>query len=354
MATIIDVSALTLNAEEAQSVSEIIFEEEFIHGVLAQNHSIETGIQWDKQIVFAGKYSDEIETITGCTPVIGSDLPLTEKFWTPGKYGVRYEHCADDLNILLKVFGKAARYNPDFYNNIDSEAGRFVMARLGVMLRETLPTKIWFSDTAADVFAGGGNFTAGTNLGLYNVIDGLWNQIRAEIQAGDTNYVEITQNTGNKATQFLTPQEAFDYLQDMADAADARLIQHPDAKYYLTRSVADPYRRHLRENTLGAGFIDITENGKPVLTFDGRQVEIMYEWDRIILSDQNNTVGDTFFQPMRALLTTPDNIPVGTLNDDDFDEIRAFFHEDSNQTKFDIKFNLDAKFLEDYMAVAAY
>lgn len=350
----IDVTALTLNPEEETEANKMIFEQEFVHGVLSQNHSIETGIQWSKQIVFAGKYTDSLEALTACTAVEGGDLPLTEKFWTPQKYGTRFTHCADELDILLKIFGKAARINPDFYNMIDSEAGKFIMARLGMMLRETLPTKVWFSDTAADDIAGGGVFTNGTNIGLYDVINGLFQQIRAEIQAGDSNYVEITQNTGVKADQNLTGQEAFDYLVAMKNAADPRLIQTPEAKYYITRSIADPYRDFLRTSTSSNGFIDITEDGREVLKFDGRAIEIMYEWDRIITSDQDDVAGDTFFQPMRALLTTPDNIPVGTLNEADFDEVRAFYHEDSNQAKFDIKFNLDTKFLEDYMAVAAY
>lgn len=353
MATKIDISGLTLSQEEATEVNQIIFEQEFIHGVLSRDHAIELGILWDTQIPFAGKFPDSLEALTACTPVEGGQLPLTEKTWTPKKFGTRLTHCADDLDQLLKIFGKAQRINPDFYNMIDRPAGQVIIARIGMMLRETLPVKVWFSDTAAAVFPGG-NFTLGTNLGLYDVIDGLWKQIRAEIGVGDSNYVTIPQNTGVKATQFLTGQEAFDLLVDMRNAADARLVEDESAKFYLTRSIADPYRDHLRDNTLGAGFLDVTENGKRTLLFDNRPIEIMYTWDRIIAADQNDTVLDTFFQPMRGLLTSPDNIPVGTPSEDDFEEIRAFFHEDSNQAKFDVKFKMDAKFLEDYRAVAAY
>lgn len=353
MATKIDVSSLTLNAQEASQVAEAILEREFINGVLSQNHAIETGIEHDKQIVFAGKIVDSLKAASGCVPGEGGTLGFTQKVWSPKKYATRFTHCADDMNNLLKIFRKAQKVNPDFYDRIDSEEMGMVAARVGTMLREVLPAKIWFSDTAADVHTGTGVFTTGTDLALWNVIDGLWKQIIAEVGSGDSNYVEITANAGvSYAAQALGTDAAFNTFVAMVKAADERLIGDPDAKLYVTRSLADNYRDTLRSKTLGAGFIEVTENGKQQLFFDGIPVEIMYVWDRTIKASQDN--GVTYNLPHRALLTTPDNIPVGTLSESDFEELDSFYDRKSKSNIIDVALALDTKFLEAYMAVAAY
>lgn len=353
MATLIDVSGLTLNDEEAREVGAAILEAEFVNGVLSDNHEIETGIEHDKQIVFVGKIADSLKAASGCTPNAGGGLAFTQKKWSPKVFDSRFTHCAADMNSLLKIFRKASKMNPDFYDRVDSEEMGMVAARVGVMLRETLPAKVWFSDTAADLHSGTGVFSTGTDLDLWNVIDGLWKQIVAEVSSGDDNYIEITKNAGaNYAAQALAADEALTILTDVVNAADERLAADPDAKIYVTRSIADNYRNTLRSKTLGAGFIEITEDGKQMLYFDGRPIEIMYVWDRIIKANQDN--GTKYNLPHRVLYTTPANIPVGTLSSEDWDGIDSFYDRKDKANIMDVVFSLDAKFLESYMAVAAY
>ncbi len=352
MASKIDVSALTLNPEEVTEVGAVILEREFVNGPMAQDHIIETGIEHDTRIVFAGRIEDGLVAHTGCTPAEGGTLGFTEKTWSPKKFGVRFKHCADDVNNLLKIFQKARRMNPDFYNRIDSQELGLVAARVGMMLRETLPIKLWFSDTAADLASGSGVFKAGTNLNLFNVIDGFWKQIFAAIPAGNEYHVNIAANEGILyVDQVLANDEAFDTFQEMVEKADARLRADPDTRLLCTRSMADNYRKTLRNKTLGAGFIEVTENGKQQLFFDGIPVSIRYDWDRGIKNEDNGTVLNL---PHRALLTVPGNIPVGTLSEDDFDELDSFYDRTDKQNIMDVVMTLDAKFLEAYLAVAAY
>lgn len=138
----------------------------------------------------------------------------------------------------------------------------------------------------------------------------------------------------------------------MVEKADERLIGDPDAKLLVTRSLADNYRKTLRNKTLGAGFIEITENGKTQLYFDGVPLSIRYDWDRTIKSAFNN--GTTHYRPHRAVLTTPENIPVGTLSVDDFDELDSFYDRTLKSNIMDVALSLDTKHLEKYMTVAAY
>ncbi len=352
MASRIDVSDLTLNEEEAQDVGSIVLEREFINGVLSEDHTIETGIHHKQQIVFGGKIEDSLKKSTGCTPNEGGDLKFTEKFWDPEMFDTRFVHCSADMNKLLKIFAKALRVNPDFYDRIDSQELGLVAARVGMMLRETLPKKIWFSNRTAEV-APGGSFKEGTDLDLYNVFDGLWKQVLAEINSSNGNYLEISENQGaSYADQVLAEDAAFDLFEKMLEEADERLLEDPSAKFYVTRSLSDNYRKTLRKKTLGAGFIEVTENGKTQLLFDGYRVDTKYVWDRTIKGSQNN--GTKWNLPHRTLFTTPDNIPVGTVATEDFEALDSFYDRTLKSNIMDVAFSLDTKFLEDYMAVAAY
>jgi len=352
MATKIDVSALTITTEEASEIGAAILEGEFTNGELANLHEIMTGVEHKKQIPFVGKIADSLKLAAGCVPGEAGTLAFTEKTWDPIKLTTRFTHCADDLNNLLKIFSKAKKVNPDFYDRIGSEELGLVASRVGTMLRETLPIKIWFSDTAAEVHGSGGVLTTGVDKTLYNPFNGLWKQIFAAIPSGDY-FVDIAKNAeASYAAQALSADIAFDTLESMYEAADERLREDPDAKFYLTRSLADNYRQTIRTDTKGAGFVERMENGTPVLYFEGIKIEIMYVWDRFIKANQDN--GTKWNIPHRALLTTPANIPVGTLASEDFEELDSFYDKKSKSNIMDVAFSLDAKFLEDYMAVAAY
>ena len=353
MASKIDISALTLNAEEASNASELIIEKEFINGVLSSVHDVVTGIEHKKQIPFVGHLTDSLKKATDCVPGEGGDIALTEKFWDPEIFDSRWTHCAADLDKLLKLFQKAKRINPDFYDRASSQEIGVVISLIGMMLRDVLPKKVWFSDKAADVVGNAGNFTAGTDLDLYNVIDGLWKQIFSEITAGSTYHVNIDANEGaTKVLQVLAEDEAYDTLVAMDEKADPRLLEQPDVQILMTRSMADNYRATLRKKTLTAGFIEIAENGKTVLKFDGIPIEVMYNWDRTIQADQN--LGATYNLPNRAVMTVPGNIPVGTLSEKDFEELDSFYDRTLKSNIIDFAMSLDTKFLEDYMAVVAY
>ena len=353
MASLIDITDLTINEAEAQGLGSLIVEREFVNGVLAQNHEINTGILYKEQIPFAGKLGDALKKSEGCTPNEGGGIPFSEKNWDPEIFDARFRHCSADVSKLFKLFNKVRKINPDYFDKQGSQELQLIYSVIAQMMRETLPVKVWFSDRNAETVTGGGVFSDGTDLDLYNVIDGLFAQIFAEITAGDLNYVPIAANDGaTYAEQALTPEEAYNILAEMRNVADERLIEDPDAKFYVTRSIADRYRDELRNKSLGAGFLEVTEGGRSTLMYDGVPIEVMHSWDRTIKSAQDN--GTAWNLPHRAVLTTPSNIPVGTLSTEDLENIVSFYDPVSRQNILDVAFSLDAKHLEPYMTVAAY
>ena len=68
MPTIINVASLTINADEARDVAQLIVEKGLMDGDLAKNHEIVLGIDHKQQIPFAGLLTDGLKKSAGCTP----------------------------------------------------------------------------------------------------------------------------------------------------------------------------------------------------------------------------------------------------------------------------------------------
>lgn len=353
MADLINVDALTLNAQEAQTVSEVIFERAFGNGPITEFHAIETGITMKKQIVFAGRVGMLGKASVGCTPNEAGGFAMTQKYWDPAIEDFRLEHCQADMPTLLKIFRKAQKMNPDFYDKSNSEEiGVIIAAVLDAML-ESLMIKIWFNDTNSALIADSGVFTAGTDVDYFNTFDGLFKQIFAAVSGNKTPRYTISANAGSSYSgQALADDAALAILKGMYKKADSRLLSMADAQILVTRSIFDNYVDTLESKTVTNGFLERLENGTLSVKYRGIPVKMMEVWDRAINSYQNN--GTKWNLPHRAVMTVKENIPVGTLNDKDFQSLDSFYDKKSKSNIIDGVYSIDAKHLEEYLTVAAY
>jgi len=350
---LINADALTLNPREAETVSEVIFERVFNDSDLAEYHEVETGIDVKTQIAFAERLGLLGKKSEGCTPNEAGGFTLTQKYWTPVLEDFRLKHCQNDMPALLKLFRKSQRINPDFFDAVGTQEFGVIISAVESSLIENIHRKVWFNDTAAATIANSGVFTNGTDLEYFNSFDGLFKQIFAEVPANAANRVAITANAGTTYTgQILAEDAALAIFEKMVVAADERLVSADDAFILTTRSMADNYRATLRNKNLGSGFLEVVEEGRPKLYFDGIEVKVRYDWDRYIKQYQNN--GTKHHLPHRAVLTTKSNIPVGTLSEEDLTKLDVFYDKTLKTNIMDAAYTLDAKHLEAYMTVAAY
>ena len=344
---------LTLNAREVEAVSDVIFERVFNESDLSEFHDIETGIDVTTQIVLAGRIGLLGKKTVGCTPNSAEGFELREKFWTPVMEDFRLSHCATDMPALLKIFRKAKQVNPDFFDKVGSEEFGVIIAAVESAMNENIHRKVWFNDKAAALSTNGGVFTPTTDLGYFNSFDGLFKQIMIDVTAGVTPKVAIAANAGaNAAAQVLPADAALSILQNMIEAADERLISDESAFILVTRSIAENYRASLRGKNLGAGFMEVVENGRPKLFFDGIEIKVRYDWGRYIKAYQYN--GTKYNLPHRAILTVKSNIPVGTLSESDLTKLDVFYDRTLKTNFMDAAYTIDAKHLEPYLTVAAY
>lgn len=350
---LINADALTLNAREAETVSEVIFQRVFNDSDLAEFHEIETGIDVKTQIAFAGRLGLLGKKASGCTPNEAGGFELTEKFWTPVLEDFRIKHCQNDMPALLKLFRKSQRINPDFFDAVGTQEFGVIISAVETAMLENMHRKIWFNDTAAETIADGGVFKNGTDLGYFDSFDGLFKQIYTEVPSNAVNRVTISANAGNSyANQALAADAALAIFEKMVTAADERLVSAEDNFILATRSLADNYRATLRNKNLGSGFLEVVEEGRPKLYFDGIEVKVRYDWDRYIKTYQDN--GTKWNLPHRAVFTTKSNIPVGTLSEEDLTKLDVFFDKTLKTNIMDAAYTIDAKHLESYMTVAGY
>ena len=350
---LIDADALTLNAREAETVSEVIFQRVFNDSDLAEYHEMETGIDVKTQIAFAGRLGLLGKKTNGCTPNEAGGFELTEKFWTPVLEDFRLKHCQADMPALLKLFRKSQRINPDFFDAVGTQEFGVIISAVEAAMIENMHRKIWFNDTAAETIADGGIFKNGTDVAYFNSFDGLFKQIISEVPTNAANYVAIAKNAQSSyANQALAADTALDIFEKMVTAADDRLVSADDSFILATRSLADNYRATLRNKNLGSGFVEVVEEGRPKLYFDGIEVKVRYDWDRYIKTYQDN--GTKWNLPHRAVFTTKSNIPVGTLSEDDLTKLDVFYDKTLKTNIMDAAYTIDAKHLEAYMTVAAY
>ena len=349
-------SAFNFNQEELKDISAIIGERFYTNPAIAQLHDVETDIKYNKQIVFAGKKGLVSKAMTGCTPNQITGITLTEKTWTPVDHDFRLPHCSADVNAQDKLLRQFARMNPDFYNVLEgsnSPVGNFLIAFVEDALMQDLLWKIWHSDTTADTIANSGDFTNGTDVDLINTFDGLWKQLETAVASEGLERVEISENAeATYADQTLPANGGLAILREMYEKADSRLIADPNKKLMVTRSIYDNLLTTYEEKESNGGLLTRLENGSGI-AFRGIEVVNMATlWDVFIDAYLNS--GTAYHNPNRALLTIPANIPVGTVNENDFVTLDAFYDKKDKTNFVDAAFNLDAKFLESYLAVVAY
>jgi hypothetical protein len=355
---IINPAQLTFNGEEIKALSEAIMTSTFEKPELAQFHTVVTGIKAKKQIAILGLLGLTGKKQTGCavTPNAGV-IPMSQKFWTPQMIGDRFQQCYTELLGTFFAWGlkngvaKADLTGTDFAN--------FLEDRLGDAIKESVFRLAWFGDVDATNYNGvpAGVITNGTDVGYFTAIDGLWKQIFAIVTATPARKITIAKNAGaNYAAQEFTAADvtnkvATNLFRDMVQKADQRLRSSQNKVIICTRSLADQYENELESVGVSESFSYIQE-GISTLTRKGITIYAFDFWDRMINSYQNN--GTKWNLPHRAVLTTIENIQIGTEEETNLAELDPFYDKSTKLYNVDFGYNLDAKVIEDYKIQAAY
>jgi hypothetical protein len=362
MANAIDLTGLTLNPLEVEDLGKFVIEQVFERPELNRLHNIQTGIKMQEQIVFASQFGKTgLKGDSTCTRKnSGAGSVMSEKFWNPAGIEDTIVHCNKELNSLWKAyFAKISRYR----ENYEIEGTPLAELLIQLLLESVIPTlwrASWYGDTAvAAAGAATPGLVSGGDVQFYDYLDGLWDQIFTGVGAATINRYTIALNavTTSKADQLnLATDIAKDtYFEEIWKLADPRLKAHPDRTLYVTGEIWENYRKSLQD--VGENFtIEHTTEGFRTLKWNGVPVVNMETiWDLDSREDfVNNTTDNVYYLPNRIVLSVPGNLPIGTLSENDFDEIEQWYERKDRTNNLAYGFSIDSKVLEGYMIVVGY
>lgn len=196
----------------------------------------------------------------------------------------------------------------------------------------------------------GGTYTHDIDLDYFNIIDGLFKQLRAAVTADANLGVSVAANSQTrKSTQmsYMTPDRAYALLSDMWYKAPIKLRQMKAdtneanrPRFLVTQSIADAYEQYLIGKGISETYVNLID-GVKALSFLGVPVIAMPIWDEMIQSYQD--LRDTYFKPHRAVLTTKSVLAVGTGGSQLFGSVDVWYDKTSRKNYIELKDKIDAK-----------
>lgn len=360
MANAINTSNLTLNAKESVDFSAFIIEKIFTRPELKSIMDVVTGVKMKEQIVLAGQFGKTgIKGTSTCTrKESGAQSVMSQKYWEPVGIEDTLILCQASLDALFKAYYDKITSYKQKYDIVNSDEEVFLSLLIEESINATIPRAAWFGDkNIAVATSGTSGLIASGDTVFYNYFDGIFAQIFDGVTAGDIEKVAITQNAGTTivAQTTLANNVAENYFEAMWAKADPRLKSDPTRQILVSGTIFENYRKSLsakgdnqQVQYIQEGFSSLKWNGMPVINMET-------VWDVTLKSDfKDNTVNNAYYLPNRIVLSTPSNIKVATLNEQDFTELEVWYEKKEREYNIAYGFSLDSKVIEEYMIVVAY
>jgi len=353
-------SALTMNPIEVQDLSQFIIEKIFTRPELLRLHGIRTGVKMKEQIVFASQFGKTgIKGTAACTrKTSGAASTLTEKYWEPAGIEDTLIHCNAEIDALFKAyFTKINKYR-EKYEIEGTDLEIFFSIMFLESIQKTLWRAAWFADeSVAAAAAGTAGLISAANVKFYDYFDGLFAQIFTAVTATTVKRYTIDENAEvtTAAQTSLASGRSVEIFEGLWLLATPSLKADENALFYSTNGIWENYRQYLQGK--GENFtIDFTVEGMRELKWNGKSIVNMETvWDLDLQADfVDNTTNAAYYLPNRVVLTVPENIPLGTLNESDFDELEIFYDKIARNNYMGYGLSLDAKLLEEDFIVVAY
>lgn len=314
----LDLSQFTFTAEQIRNINELVYEGIMRMPEISAIHQMWGGIVYDKEVGFITDGGLVGKAAQGCNPVPQDwNIGTRKMVWEPKEWEIFLKECAQDLKDTAAIY--SMRTGTEIDDLTDTDFMNIVVEVLMSSVYKMLYRLIWFNDVDAEEATDGGTYTDGLDLDYFNILDGLFKQLRGLVADDAKRGIAIPANSqATYAAQMsgMTPQAAYDLLSAMwygapiklrAMKSDQNVENRP--KFLVTQSIADAYEQYLTGKSLPQTFVNLTE-GVQVLSFLGIPVVPIPIWDEMIQSFQD--LGTAFYNPHRALLTTKSVLAVGS------------------------------------------
>ena len=359
MATVLDITTLSINPKEPNSFGEFIVEQIVAQPQLKDVVTLRQGVTMGEYIYKLAQLGLTGVADNGCArPEGGAKAVITEKTRSPKNIGDTFYNCQAEMDNLFKAyFSKITNYNQKF-DITGSDEEKTIVALVENAAYQSILRHGWLGDTA---IAAAGAATAGLvvagNAKFFNVINGIWKDIFVGVTGGTISKVVIAENAllTTALQTALAADRAETIFESIWTLASANLKADPSAQLLVSGELFENYRKTMKKT--GANFdISIAQNGLETLMFNGKKVVNMATvWDivnRAYLVD--NTTNNAYYLANRAVLTTAANLDFSTLSENDLTSIESAYLVKERQNMTSYGFTLDANIVDDDMIVVAY
>lgn len=213
----------------------------------------------------------------------------------------------------------------------------------------------WFGDKAAALAgSGGGKLTAGSDVSMFNVCDGLFKRIFTA--TATKNHTAIAANSETTAEAQVSALRKKGAATAVVDAilmdVDTRIIDDSDAVLLMTRSLADALTYDIKQTYHDIMPWEKVFDGFDVATYNGVKIARVGIWDRMINAYEKGET--TINLPHRAVFCNPKHLMVGTDADALISDLDIWFERTERRNYLYATGKIGTALLEEGMIHAAY
>ena len=290
----------------------------------------------------------------GCDPTYEEKgIANSQKRWELGQWEIPIKICYEALK------GTIAEYSLKTGTEIGDLTSTDFMTIYADALQRAMKQMIWrfswFGDKAAALSgSGGGKLTAGSDVNMFNVCDGLFKRIFTA--TATKNHTAIASNSEATAAAQVSALRKKGAATTVVDTilmdVDTRIIDDSDAVLLMTRSLADALTYDIKQTYHDIMPWEKVFDGFDVATYNGVKIARVGIWDRMINAYEK---GETKVNlPHRAVFCNPKQLMVGTDADALISDLDIFFSKKERRNYIYATGKIGTALLEENMIHAAY
>jgi hypothetical protein len=317
------------------------------------------GIEKAKKLGFLGEFADiGMKNAGNCSyNAVNGTITVTDKEWYPKPYDTEVTMCSDDFEE--KLGSPTLKNGVDRHDMRDTEVFQMFVDRFELAIQKMY----WRLAFMSDVDAAGvddspaGYITAGVDLKLLNVCDGLFKKLRAILAVHTTQKITISQNaeaTAALQNSSMSAANALAYANQIYYNAPIDIQTKMIPEGWVARCTQLFYNK-LIQNFQGTSLDTLLINQQMGLeggiNINGIPFVPVPEWDNMIQKYEFD--GTKYREPYRVICTKPDYMQVGVPSFDTWDAYKVGFDERTDLVWIKIKDKIDTNFIFDNMIMAA-
>ena len=290
----------------------------------------------------------------GCDPTYEEKgIANSQKRWELGQWEIPIKICYEALK------GSIAEYSLKTGTEIGDLISTDFMTIYTDALQRAMQQMIWrfgwFGDKAAALAgSGGGKLTAGSDVNMFNVCDGLFKRIFTA--TATKNHTTIAANSKTTAAEQISELRKKGAATTVVDTilmdVDTRIIDDSDAVLLMTRSLADALTYDIKQTYHDIMPWEKVFDGFDVATYNGVKIARVGIWDRMINAYEKGAT--TVNLPHRAVFCNPKQLMVGTDADALISDLDIFFSKKERRNYIYATGKIGMALLEEDMIHAAY